>query len=279
MQKPILVIEPKKHWYALDLQELYAYRELLWTLTYRDMRVRYAQTFIGVLWAVLNPIFTLLILAFVFGVVAQVSTGTTASGQPIPHLVYTAAGMLGWAYFATLFAEAGNSIIGAQAMVKKIYFPRLIIPLSKALTAFVDFVVVFCLLLLLMLFYGLMPSANIVYFPFFVLMALLSGLAGGIWMSALTIRYRDFQHIIPFILRLGMYATPIAYSTQAVPEKYQFLFYLNPMSGVVEGMRWTLLGGQPLHAYTYISFAVIGVLFLTGLFYFKKTERTMADIL
>ncbi len=274
-----LIIEPSQGIFNLNLGEIYAYRELLWTLTYRDLRVRYAQTIIGALWALLNPLFTLLILAFVFGVVAKVDTGLNAAGQPIPHLLYTVAGMAGWAYFASLFSEAGTSIIGAQAMVKKIYFPRLIIPLSKAMTAFIDFAIVLGFMVVLMIYYGFSPTANFVFFPLFVVIAIVSGLAGGIWMSALTIRFRDFQHITPFILRLGMYATPIAYPAAAVPEKYQILFYFNPMAGVVEGMRWSLLGGAPLHWYSYISFAAIGIMLILGLFYFKKVEKIMADIL
>jgi lipopolysaccharide transport system permease protein len=275
----VLVIEPSKGVFNLNFRELYAYRELLWTLTYRDLRVRYAQTVIGALWALLNPLFTLLILAFVFGVVAKVDTGQNAAGQPIPHLLYTVAGMAGWAYFASLFSEAGTSIIGAQGMVKKIYFPRLIIPLSKAATAFIDFAIVLGFMVVLMIYYGFSPTANFVFFPLFVIIAIVSGLAGGIWMSALTIRFRDFQHVTPFILRLGMYATPIAYPAAAVPEKYQILFYFNPMAGVVEGMRWSLLGGAPLHWYSYISFAAIALMLLLGLFYFKKVEKIMADIL
>jgi lipopolysaccharide transport system permease protein len=278
-EKPYLVIEPKKSIFKIDWAEIYAYRELLWTLTYRDLRVRYAQTAIGVLWAVLNPLFTLFILAFVFGVVAKVNLGTTADGQPIPQLLYTVAGMAGWTYFATLLSEAGGSIIGAQGMVKKIYFPRLIIPLSKAFTAFIDFAIVLTFMVIMMIYYGFMPSANIIYFPLFFVMAVIAGLMGGIWMSALTIRFRDFQHITPFILRLGMYATPIAYPASAVPEKYQIFFYLNPLTGIVEGMRWSLLGGNPINEYAYISFAVITVLCVLGLFYFKKVERVMADIL
>ncbi len=279
LQEPTLVIKPSQSIFNLNIKELYAYRELLWTLTYRDLRVRYAQTTVGILWAVLNPLLTLLILAFVFGAVAKVDTGMTANGEPMPMLLYTCAGMVGWTYFSSLVAEAGTSIIGAQGMVKKIYFPRLIIPLSKALTAFIDFLIVLFFIAAMMLYYGIAPNANFIYFPFFVLMAVLSGLAGGIWMSALTIRFRDFQYVTPLMLRLGMYATPIGYPISQVPEQYKLLIYCNPLAGVVEGMRWSLLGGEPIHPYSYISFGVIAVLAVLGLFYFKKVERVMADIL
>ncbi len=277
-KKPVLTIQASKNPFAINFRELYAYRELFWTLTYRDIRVRYAQTAIGIIWAILNPLFTLLVLAFVFGVVAKV-TVTTADGQPIPHLLYTVAGMAGWTYFASLLSEAGTSIIGAQGMVKKIYFPRLVIPMSKAFTAFIDFFIVLVFLIILMFYYGFVPTWNIIYFPFFFFIAVLSGLAGGIWMSALTIRFRDFLHVTPLLLRIGMYATPIAYPASAVPEQYKIFFYLNPMAGVVEGMRWSLLGGTPIDGYSYISFGVIFVLFILGMLYFSKVERVMADIL
>jgi len=267
------IIQPSKNPFKIDFGELYRFRELLWTLALRDFRVKYAQTFIGFLWALINPIFTLLILTFVFGVVAKVDTGNT------PHLLYTIAGLSGWTYFATLFSEAGNSIIGAQQMVQKIYFPRLIIPLSKAVTSFIDFGITLICLAALMLIYRFPPGSQIVFLPLFIFIALISGLTGGIWMSALTVRYRDFRFITPFLLRLGMFATPIAYPAEAVPEQYRLLFYLNPMTGVVEGMRWSIIGGNPPDAYIYLSFGVILLLFFGGIFYFYKVEKVMADIL
>lgn len=272
------IIEPKKDKYRVDFKELYAYRELLFTLAYRDFKVKYAQTLIGFLWAVINPLFTLAILAFVFGTVAKVEIPLNGAVET-PYLIYTIAGMCGWQYFATVLADAGNSIIGAQQMVKKIYFPRLVIPMSKAITAFIDFAMVILIMIALMVYYQYVPSSNIIYFPFFFLVAVLSGLAGGLWMSALTIRFRDFQHITPMLLRLGMYATPIAYPASQVPDKYLWLFYLNPMAGVVEGMRWCIIGGEPLSGYIYLSFAGIFLLFILGIFYFKSVERVMADIL
>ncbi len=267
------IIEKQKSPFNIDFKELFQYRELLWTLTYRDLRVKYAQTIIGFLWVFINPIFTLIILNFVFGQVAKVDTG------PIPHVIYTIAGMCGWTYFQTVLGTAGTSLISSQGMIKKIYFPRLVIPISKAITALINFLVVLLCLGVIMVILRFPPSANIIYSPFFVVMALISGLAGGIWMSALTIRYRDFKHITPMLLRLGMFITPIAYPASAVPEKYQLLFHLNPMAGVVEGMRWSLVGGDPPSQYAYISFILITLLLVSGIFYFNKVERVMADIL
>ncbi len=270
-----LIIQPQKSRFSLNLREVWQYRELLWTLTYRDFRVKYAQTAIGFAWAFINPIFSILILSFVFGTIAKVGTGDAN----VPHILYTTAGMCGWTYFSAVLGGAGNSIIGAQNMVKKIYFPRLVIPLSKAITSFIDLAIVLLCIALLMLFFQILPTENILYLPFFLLMAIIAGLAGGIWMSALTVRFRDFVHITPLLLRVGMYATPIAFPASAVPEKYQLLFYLNPMAGVVEGVRWSIIGGTPPSPYAYISFVVICFIFIGGIYYFNSVQRKMADIL
>ncbi|NJL77192.1 MAG: ABC transporter permease [Saprospiraceae bacterium] len=267
-----MIITPRRNSLYFNLKEVVRYRDLLFTLAYRDLRIKYAQTAIGFTWAFLNPLFQILILSFVFGVVAKFDTGST------PHILYTAAGMCGWTYFSDLLSSASGSIIGAQAMVKKVYFPRLILPLSKALPALVDLGVMLLLIFILMLIYGIAPSINILWFPLFLFVAISSGLAIGIWMSALTIRFRDFTYITPLLLRLGMYATPIAYPASAVPEQYKFVFYMNPMAGVVEGVRWSLIGGEAPNTYSYLSFGIVFVLFVTGLLYFNRIERKIADI-
>lgn len=269
------IIQPKKNPFKIDFRELYQYRELLWTLTYRDFRVKYAQTALGFAWAFVNPLLQVFILSFVFGSVAKVGTGNVEA----PHLIYTTAGMLGYTYFSNLMTQAGGSIIGAQGMVKKIYFPRLVIPMSKAITGLIDLGVTLGILGIMCVVFGYVPSSNLIYLPVFIFIAILSGLAAGIWMSALTIRYRDFQQITPLIVRLGMYATPIAYPASLVPEQYLTLYYLNPMAGVVEGVRWCILGGDPPSALMWLSFGLIAVLLVLGIFYFNKVERVMADIL
>lgn len=236
--------------------------------------MRYAQTAIGLAWAIINPLLQIILLSFVFGSIAKVGT----ADSDVPHIIYTTAGMCGWVYFANILTGASTSIISAQGMIKKIYFPRLVLPLSKALTGFVDLAVMLAIILVLMLLYSITPSINLIYLPFFLFVAILSGLAFGIWLSALSIRYRDFTQITPLLLRLGMYATPIAYPTSAVPEKYQLIFYLNPMAGVVDGVRWCFLGGSLPKHYIYISFIIIICLFISGLFYFFKVERSIADI-
>ena len=267
-----IIITAKRNSLYFNLREVVRYRDLLFTLAYRDLRVKYAQTAIGFAWAFLNPLAQIVILSFVFGKIAKFDTGET------PYLLFTAAGMCGWTYFSDLLGSASNSIIGAQNMVKKVYFPRLILPLSKALPALVDLGIMLLLIILLMLFYQRLPSFSIVWLPVFLVMAIISGLAIGIWMSALTIRFRDFTHIIPLLLRLGMYATPIAYPASAVPAAYQFVFYLNPMAGIVEGVRWSLIGGEAPDRLAFLSFGIVLVLFVTGLMYFNRIERKIADI-
>lgn len=271
-----VIVDADKQKLRLNLRELFNYRDLFLILAYRDLRVRYAQTFLGFFWAFLQPAATLLIFTVVFGKAVKVDTGG------IPYPLFAITGMTAWTYFAFVLNQAGNSIIGAQEMVKKIYFPRLVIPLSKAVVGFVDFAIAFLFLAVMMLFYSIAPSANIMYLPLFILLTIISALAVGIWLSALTIRYRDFQHVVPFLVQFGLYATPTAYPAETIvnslPDWAVVIYYLNPMAGVVEGFRWSVLGGAPPSDFAYISFTLIGILFLSGLYYFRKVERVMADI-
>jgi lipopolysaccharide transport system permease protein len=271
-----IVVDASKSRFSLNLRELLDYKDLFLILAYRDLRVRYAQTFLGLVWAFIQPAATLLIFTVVFGRAVKVDTGG------IPYPVFAISGMTAWTYFAFVLNQSGNSIIGAQEMVKKIYFPRLVIPLSKALVGFVDFVIAFCLLVLLMIIYRVSPSANVFFLPVFVVLTIISALAAGIWLSALTIRYRDFQHVVPFLVQFGLYATPIAYPSETIisnlPRWGTVLYYFNPMAGVVEGFRWSILGGAPPGQLAYLSFCIVIVLFISGLIYFKRVERIMADI-
>lgn len=271
-----LVVDADKQKYALNLHELIRYRDLFWVLAYRDLRVRYAQTFLGLFWAFVQPAATLLIFTIVFGKAVKVDTGG------IPYPVFAICGMAGWTYFAFVLNQSGNSIIGAQEMIKKIYFPRLVIPLSKAVVGFVDFAIAMLFLSALFIIYGIIPSANLIFFPVFILLTLISSLAVGIWLSALTIRYRDFQHVVPFLVQFGLYATPIAYPASTIvdnlPPWGSIMYYMNPMAGIVEGFRWSILGGEPPSVYAWISFTLTFLLFISGLFYFKRVERIMADI-
>ena len=270
------VVDAEKQKLSLNLRELFQYRDLFVILAYRDLRVRYAQTFLGFFWAFLQPAATLLIFTVVFGKAVKVDTGG------VPYPLFAIAGMTAWTYFAFVMNQSGNSIIGAQEMVKKIYFPRLVIPLSKAVVGFVDFAIAFLFLAVLMVVYKFVPSWNMVYLPIFILLTIISALAVGIWLSALTIRFRDFQHVVPFLVQFGLYATPTAYPAKTIinnlPDWAVVLYYMNPMAGVVEGFRWSILGGAAPSDYAYISFALIAILFVSALFYFRKVERVMADI-
>lgn len=256
-----------------DFGEIYKYRQLLFSLAWRDIRVKYAQTYIGLVWAFINPIFNLIVLSFVFGNVAQVDT------EGVPQVLFTIAGLAAWTYFSTLLSEAGSSIIGAQAMIKKIYFPRLIIPLSKAISGLVDFTITMICLIIIMIYYGSFPSKNIVWLPLFLFLSLISGLGIGVLVSALSARYRDFSFVVPMFLRLGLFATPIAYSTSAIPEAYKFIYYLNPMVGIVEGFRWSLLGAGEPGFYMFYSIGVMVIMLLIGLVYFSRVEKNIADII
>lgn len=271
-----VVVDANKSRFSINLKELLDYKDLFLILAYRDLRIRYAQTFLGFSWAFVQPVATLLIFTLVFGRAVKVDTGA------IPYPVFAITGMTAWTYFSFVLNQSGNSIIGAQEMVKKIYFPRLVIPLSKALVGFVDFIVAFMMLATLMIVYQVKPSVNLVFLPVFFLLTVTSALAVGIWLSALTIRYRDFQHVVPFLVQFGLYATPIAYPSETIvnnlPVWASALFYLNPMAGVVEGFRWSVLGGAPPHVYAYLSFCIVILLFITSLLYFKRVERIMADI-
>lgn len=271
-----IIIDANRHWYSLGLKELLDYKDLFYTLAYRDFKVRYAQTFLGLAWALIQPSLTLLVFGLLFGRGLQINTGG------IPYLLFAACGLTGWTYFSSVMSEAGNSIIGAQSVVQKIYFPRLVIPLSKAVIGLIDFSITLLVILLLMIVYRYAPSSNLIFLPFFIIMAIMSALGVGIWLSALTIRFRDFQHIVPFLVRFGMFFTPVAYPAEVVvnrlPDWASVLYYLNPIAGVVEGFRWSILGGNPPGMFSYISFAVVFLLFISSLFYFKKVERSIADI-
>ena len=268
------IIEASKKRLFPDFRELKRYKDLFLTLTWRDLRVRYAQTTIGLLWALVQPVVSLTILTLVFGKFVGVETG-------VPHVLFTIAGMSTWTYFSFVMSNAGNSIIINQNMVKKVYFPRIIIPLSKAMVGLVDFVVSFVILTILMIYFGVVPSSNIWMAPIFTIIAAFAALGVGIWLSALTVRYRDFQHIVPFMVQIGMYLTPIAYPADfamtRLPEWASTIYFLNPMAGVVQGFRWSLFGGTPPGDLMYVSFGMVFFLFFTGLIYFKKVEDQMAD--
>jgi lipopolysaccharide transport system permease protein len=268
------IIDATKSSVIPNFKELFLYKDLFYTLAWRDFKVRYAQTTIGFLWAILQPVVTLLILSLVFGRFVGVKT-------TVPHLLFTVTGMSIWTYFSYVLTNSGNSIIASQEMVKKIYFPRLIIPLSKAIVGFIDFGISLLIMIALMVYFGISPSANAWFANVFILMGIIADLSVGIWLSALTIRYRDFQHVVPFIVQIGLYITPIAYpaefALQKLPKWAATIYYLNPMAGVIQGFRWSLFGGEAPGDLIYVSLLIIIVTFISGLSYFSKIEQEMAD--
>ncbi len=269
----IKIIEKSKPWRWLNLSELIEYRELLYVLILRDIKIKYAHTMVGIAWAVINPLFTLLILSFVFGMVAKIQVDN------IPHTIFTLTGLLAWNYVGTVMQEGGNSIVSSQAMVSKIYFPRIIIPLTKVFSALIDLLVTIIFLFILMVFYQFMPSKNIIFLPIFTMLIIFTGSALAIWLSALTIRFRDFQYVTPFIVRIGMYITPVAFPLSMVPEKLKFIFSLNPLVGLIEGVRWCILGTAFSWDSLYLSIFFTLLLFITGILFFRNAERVIVDII
>lgn len=265
-----IIVDANKSKLSLGIKELFQYKDLFLTLAYRDLRVKYAQTALGFIWALFEPLTKLLIFTFVFKQVANIETGTDA-----PYSIFFMSGYIAWTYFAFVLNQSGSSIIGAQGMIKKIFFPRLIIPLSKAVVGLVDFSIAFVLTVGIMLYKQYIPSENIIYLPFFILLTIISSLAVGIWVSALTVRYRDFQQVVPFMVQAGLFIFPIGHPGQ----RDSIVHYLNPMAGIIDGFRWCIIDTPPPSQYSYISLAVIILIFISGLFYFKKVERIMADIL
>jgi homopolymeric O-antigen transport system permease protein len=271
--EPTVVIEPRKGLVHLDLKAIWEYRELLYFLVWRDLKVRYKQTVIGAGWAILQPLMTMAIFTVVFGTFAKIPS----DGIPYPIFAYSA--LLPWNLFAHSLTRGGTSVVGNAQLISKIYFPRLLLPLSGILSPIVDFAISFVILVVMMIWFGALPSWGVLALPLFLLLALLTALAVGLWLSALDVRYRDVGHTIPFLVQLWMFASPVAYPVSLVPEKWRMLYSLNPMAGVIEGFRWALLGNQsPDFGVIIISSVIVVALLVSGIVYFKYTERTFADV-
>jgi lipopolysaccharide transport system permease protein len=256
-------------------RDLWRYRELFFFLAWRDILVRYKQTVIGILWAVIKPLLAIIVLTVLFGKLAKLPSG----GVPYPILVCAA--VLPWQFFASAFAEAGNSLIGNANLVSKIYFPRLIIPASAVVVTFVDFLISAVILAGLMVWYGFLPDWRIFLLPLFIVMAVGAALGVGLWIAALNVKYRDFRYIIPVVVQFGLYISPVGFSSSVVPEKWRLLYAVNPMVGVIDGFRWALLGGQetPYWSGLVLSMLLVGFLLITGISFFRRTERSFADVI
>lgn len=266
-------IQRSQGWAALNLHELWEYRELLYLLTWRDIKVRYKQTALGGAWAVLQPVMLMIVFSLFFGKLLN------APSDGVPYPVFTFCALLPWQLFAYALTQSGNSLVNSQQLLTKVYFPRLIIPVAAVLSGLVDFAIAFVVLLGLMLWYGIVPTLAVLTLPLFVLLAVATALAVGLWLAALNVQYRDVRHTIPFLTQFWLFATPVAYAASIVPAQWRILYGLNPMVGVVEGFRWALLGhtagSLPL---ALLSAIIVGLLLFGGLVYFRRMEQTFADV-
>jgi len=256
----------------LGLAELWEYRELLYFLIWRDVKVRYKQTVLGAAWAIIQPLSTMAVFTLFFGLLAKLPS----NGLPYPVFYYSA--LLPWLYFAGALQEATNAMTGNRSVITRVYFPRLILPLASVLAPLVDFAVAFTLLIGMMLFYRLAPGPSILLLPAFLLLAMFTALAMGLWLAALNAMYRDVRYVVPFLIQLWMFASPVAYPSSLVPEAWRWLYGLNPMVGVIEGFRWTLLGQGSLPLPLGVSILSVVLALLAGLFYFRRVEGTIVDL-
>jgi lipopolysaccharide transport system permease protein len=275
---PTVVIEPTSGLASLRLKDLWEYRELLYFLIWRDIKVRYKQSVLGIAWIVIQPFVTIVIFSALFGRLLGVPSG----GVPYPIFLYTA--LLPWQYFARSLGRASNNLVGSSHLITKVYFPRLILPISGVFSGLVDFAIAFVILAIMMLIYGIKPTPAVIFLPGFLLLAMLTALAFGLWLSALNVRYRDIQQLVPFVIQTWMYLTPVIYSSTLIPEQYRWLLALNPMTGVVEGFRWALLGNylqdtQPPGELFPMSALITLVVLISGFYIFRSTEKTFADII
>jgi lipopolysaccharide transport system permease protein len=268
-----ITIKPSKGWAALNLKDLWIYRELVMFMTWRDLKVRYKQTLLGASWAILQPFLTMVVFSIFFGGLAEVPS----DGVPYPIFSFTA--LIPWTLFSKALQDASRSLVASSHMITKIYFPRIILPLASVLAGIVDFLIAFVVLLGMMTFYRIVPTSNLWLLPFFLLMALITAIGAGLWLSSLNVLYRDVGYVLPFLTQFWMFLTPIAYPASLIPQKWLVLYALNPMTGVVEGFRWVLLGsGQAPGIMTLVSALVAIVLLVSGTFYFKRMERLFADM-
>jgi len=274
-QESVLILEAgrseKNYW-----TDLWRYRELFIILAWRDISVRYKQTIIGILWAILRPFLTMIVFTIIFGRIARLP-----SDGNVPYALMVFAAMLPWSLFSNALSESSNSLIGNANLIGKVYFPRIIIPMATLVTAFIDFIISFIILIGIMVYYQFMPGWQIILLPIFMVLALLASLGPGLWIAALNVKYRDFRYIIPFVVQFGLYISPVAFSSKVIPEQWRLLYSLNPAVGVIDGFRWCILGTESA-IYSpgfFLSLAMIAFFLFLGLFYFRKTEKAFADII
>ena len=269
------IIKPKRGLVPIDFNELWRHRELFVFLAWRDILVRYKQTAIGIAWIVIQPIMVMIVFTVIFGKIAKLPS----EGIPYPVLIFVA--LLPWQFFSNALTETSNSVVANAGMISKIYFPRLIIPVSVIISEMIGFAISFVILICLMFWYHVVPTENVFFLPLFFLLAIAIALGAGLWFSAINVKYRDIKHIVPFLVRVGLLISPVGFLSSVVPERYQLLYSLNPIVGVIDGFRWCLLGRKVVPNWTglWISVAIVTILLIIGAYYFKKMEKTFGDII
>ena len=271
---PIVIVKPSKGWVSLNLGELWEYRELLYFLTWRDIKVRYKQTVLGAAWAIIQPFFTMVVFSLFFGKLAKVPS------DGIPYPIFAYAALVPWTFFASGLNQSANSLVGDANLIKKVFFPRLAIPISIVIAGVVDFVLAFIVLLGMMVFYGIFPTLNIIWLPFLLLLTLTASLGAGLWLSALNVQFRDVRYTVPFLTQFWLFATPIAYPSSLLSEPWRTLYGINPMVGVVEGFRWALLGTDTAPGPIMIVSSLVALaLLIGGAYYFRRLEKSFADVI
>lgn len=269
----IVVIRPSRGWVGLRLRELWQYRELLYFLTWRDVKVRYKQTVLGAAWAIIQPFFTMVVFSLFFGKLAKMPS------DDIPYPIFSFAALVPWTFFANGLSHSSNSLVGSANLITKVYFPRLVVPISSVISGVVDFLLAFIVLLGMMFYFQMAPTWNVLLLPVFLLLALVTSLGVGLWLSAMNVQFRDVRYVVPFITQFWLFATPVAYPSSLLAEPWRTIYGINPMVGVVEGFRWSLLGtGEaPSRMLAVSSLAALAILIL-GAFYFRRMEKTFADV-
>jgi len=273
-EMPVTIIQPPRGWISLNLRDLWEYRELLYFLTWRDIKVRYKQTVLGAAWAIIQPFFTMVVFSLFFGNLANMPS------DDIPYPIFSYAALVPWQFFANGLSQSSSSLVASANLIKKVYFPRLVVPISAVVSGGVDFALAFVVLLGMMLFYGIVPTASVIWLLPLLMLALVTSLGVGLWLTAMNVQFRDVRYAVPFLVQAWMFATPIAYPSSLLDEPWRTLYGINPMVGVIEGFRWALLGTETAPGPIIIVSTLVAVgLLISGAFYFRRMEKTFADVI
>ena len=270
---PVTTIRPLRGWIPINLSELWVYRELFYFLTWREIKVRYKQTMLGAAWAIIKPVLMMVVFTLFFGNLMKVPS------QGIPYPIFSYAALLPWTMFAESITRSSNSLVQDRNLVQKVYFPRLVMPLASILSPLVDFAIAFIILIGMMFYFGYPPTIQMLWLPAFIILAMMAALGVGLWLSAINVQYRDVRYATPFLVQLWLFASPVIYSSTLLPERFQAIYGLNPMAGVIEGFRWALLSTEPPGSLITVSVIIVILLLISGAFYFRRMEKTFADVI